>query len=416
MDPAPKTAAPAVAPPVTATATDPLHDAGRRAALKVAALVLLLGMAFVGARLLAHGGDATAFISAGDHVTDPAGAPTLTVKEDSDGYDGQYFHRLARDPFTQEAREFGTRLDRPAYRHQRIGYPLLVWAVTGGRADLVPAALIAVNLVALGGLAYGAARLAIEAGRPAQWGLVAAGWPGLIVALSYDLSEVLAASLLMATILAIRRGRWPAATALLLAAGATRETALILAVAIVAAAVLRCAPFRRWSRALTGTHDGPPVPLVVGLVPLAAAAAFRVFLTAGWSDVPTTGADIPSFVGVPFLALVRQLAAWVGSADAVDLYQFFQLVVVLAVLATLARGLWDTGAGRPHERLALVGALTILAMVPVWDRSVVFLRWPTEAVIFGFAVMVDARRVPIRQLLEGVGALAATTALVWISI
>lgn len=410
--------APHVVPTDRSTATDPAPAPrpGRRAALEVAALVLLLGTLFAGARLAAHDGDPTAFVSAGDQVTRPAEAPTLTVKDDSLGYDGQFFHRLARDPFTQEAREFGTRLDRPAYRHQRIGYPLLVWAVTGGRADLVPWALIGVNLVALGALGFLAARLALDAGRPARWGLLAAGWPGLLVALSYDLSEVLAATLLVAALLALRRRRWPAATALLLAAGASRETTLLLAIAIVAAAVLRRRPFGRWGRALAGTDDADPVPVAVGLIPLAAAVAFRAFLTAWWSDVPNTGPDIPSFVGVPLLALVRQLGSWAASGDVVDVYQLFQVVLVVAIVATLASCLRDLGAGRPHERLALVGALVVLAMVPVWDRSVVFLRWPAEAVVFGFVVALGARRFPIRPVLQGVGALAATTALVWVSI
>ncbi len=410
---------PVTSPAALPGATDPPPDRGRpqpdrRAALRIAALVLVLATAFVGARLGAHDGDPTAFVSAGDRVTRPAEAPGLAVKEDSDGYDGQYFHRLARNPLTRDAREFGTRLDRPAYRHQRIAYPAAVWALTGGRADLVPWALIGVNLAAVAALGYLAARLAQDAGRPAWWGLVAAGWPGLLVALAYDLSEVLAAALLAATLLALRRERWRSATLLLVAAGLTRETTLVLALAIVAAAVVRRWPPGAWARAVTG--DGAIPPVAVGLVPLAVAGGFRVALTWWWADVPTTGPDIPSFVGVPFVALARQLGSWVVGGDVVGYYQLFQVVVLLAVVVALGRSLLDREAGLPHERLALLATLVVLSMLPVWDRSVVFLRWADEAVAVGFVVALHARRFPIRPVLQGVGALAVTTALVWVSI
>src|SRR6478735_8050720 len=105
-----------------------------RSPLAVALLVLLAATLFAGARLASHDGDPSAFIVAGDRVTRPSEAPDLTVRHDDLGYDGQYFHRLARNPFSRDAREFGTRLDRPAFRQQRIGYPLVVWLVTGGRA------------------------------------------------------------------------------------------------------------------------------------------------------------------------------------------------------------------------------------------------------------------------------------------
>jgi hypothetical protein len=63
-----------------------------------------------------------------------------------------------------------------------------------------------------------------------------------------------------------------------------------------------------------------------------------------------------------------------------------------------------------------VAILLVVAMVPVWDRSVVFLRWADEPVILGFAVALGARRFQIRPVLRGVGLLAATTAVVWIAI
>jgi hypothetical protein len=287
----------------------------RTSAGAVALLVLLAGTAFVGARLWVHGGDASAFVAAGDEVTRPAEAPELTVRHDDLGYDGQFFHRLARNPFSRQAREFGTRLDRPAYRQQRIGYPLVTWALTGGRAPLVPWALIGVNLASLGVLALLAARLSLDAERPAWWGLVAAAWPGLLVALAYDLSEVLAGTLLLAVLLALRRRSWIWATLALTAAGLTRETTLVLAAGLLIAGIASSrVGDRRGVRHLLGNRPAT-APVWVGVVPIAVAGLFRVALTAWWSGVPDTGPAIPSFVGVPFLPLLRQLGDWVTTSS-----------------------------------------------------------------------------------------------------
>lgn len=71
--------------------------------------------------------------------------------------------------------------------------------------------------MATAALAAGAATLARGRGRSAWWGLVPTMWPGALVGLSYDLSEVMAAALLIATVLALRRSRWTFATVTLTA-------------------------------------------------------------------------------------------------------------------------------------------------------------------------------------------------------
>lgn len=381
----------------------------------VGLVVLLFATLFTVVRLGVHDGDPTAFVSAGDEVTDPALAPELTVKVDTAGYDGQYFHRLARNPVTRDQREFGTVLDRPAYRHQRIGYPLVTWMASGGgQAAAVPWALIGVNVAAMGALGVLAAQMARDAGRPAWWGFIPAAWPGLLVALSYDLSEVLAASLLAAALLTIRRERWVAATALLTAAGLTRETTLVVAAGVVGAALLGVLPVRGWWASFADRSRG--VPVLVGAVPLAVAGLYRLALTAWWRGVPETGAEVPSFIGVPFLELGRQIVEWLTQIEPVGLYQLFQVVVLLAVVIALARALKDHDAGLPHERLALVGYLVVMSMLPVWDRSVVFLRWADEAVLLGWALALHVRSFPIRPVLRGVVALSFTTAIVWVTI
>lgn len=407
----------------TAGRPDRADDPARRppfaTPLAVALAVLVAMGAFTAARLASHDLDPTAFVRAGDAFTSAELAPDVLVEPDDLGYDGQFFRRLAIAPLSFAERDHGTVFDRPAYRHQRIAYPVMAWVLAGGgRTGLVPWALIAVNLGAVVTAAYVAARLAVEAGRPASTGFIVGLWPGLLVALAYDLSEPVAAAGMLATVLLIRRRAWPAATATATVAALARETTLLLPIGILVAAVARSAPTpvrrRLRSMGLVATGDGPP--LLVAVVPMAVTGAWRLVIQGRWDDVPQRGPEIPSFLGIPFAALLAQVADWVGAAGPVDLYLLLQVILLVGVLLLLGRSLREPGAGLPHERLALIGALGVISMLPVWDRSVVFLRWADEAVIAGFAVYLASTATRTRPLVRMVGALWFTTALVWVSI
>ena len=389
--------------------------AGGPGAVGLVALVALL--AVVGLRLAAHDGDPSIFVLAGDGVTDPAAAPgNLHVEPGIRGYDGQAFYRFARDPLTRDRVADGIPLLRPAYRHQRIGYPLLAWAASGGgRESAVPTALVAVNVLAGAALAAVAAALARDAGRSPWWGLVPAGWAGFLVALSLDLSEVLAAALLLGALLALRRSRWAPATALLVAAALTRETTLLVPLALLAAALLARLPLRtgdQISRQEAGSDRQLErgVPVVVGVVPLVAYGAWRLALRGWWGPTPAAAGDVDAAVGVPFVGLARRL----GDLGALDGTGLLQLALALAGVALAATALGDRGAGRPHERLALAGALVLVAATTKWDLDVTFLRWTGDAVALGWLVALDAGTARLRRLAVVTAPLWAITALAWI--
>src|SRR5437870_36042 len=93
-------------------------------------VVALLYGSFISLRLAEQHADPSAFVTAGDRFCDPQQVPfNLRVLPTSDGYDGQFYYRLALDPFTRTRTAFGIQLDLPAYRQQRIIYPLLVWVL-----------------------------------------------------------------------------------------------------------------------------------------------------------------------------------------------------------------------------------------------------------------------------------------------
>lgn len=129
----------------------------------VGLLASALALAFVGARLAVPAdGDVSRLVVAGDEFTDPAAVePEIHVLEDSGGYDGQFFWRLAVDPLEWDtsAPHHGVQFDN-AYRPPRIVYPLLAWLAAAGQPGLVAYTLVGVNVVGCGVVAGLAARLA----------------------------------------------------------------------------------------------------------------------------------------------------------------------------------------------------------------------------------------------------------------
>jgi hypothetical protein len=182
-----------------------------------------------------HGYDFSYFVVAGDRFCNRETAPkSLTVLSNSDGYDGQFYYRLALDPFTSKVTDFGVRLDiPPAYRHQRILYPLIVWALSFGCIDCVPIAMVVVNLICVCVLGWLGGFFARSMRLHSLWGLAFPFYPGFLLALSRDLTDVLSATLLLASLICLRRESHLPAALLFILAILTRETVLLVAVGAV---------------------------------------------------------------------------------------------------------------------------------------------------------------------------------------
>ena len=114
----------------------------------------MLAAAFVVARLavVAHG-DITRFIDVGSAFALVHHVPHGITIVPGGGYDGQFYYRLALDPANLHRTAYGITLDN-GYRIQRITYPVLAWLLAAGQQAAVPYSLVAVNVVALGALAW----------------------------------------------------------------------------------------------------------------------------------------------------------------------------------------------------------------------------------------------------------------------
>ncbi len=157
------------------------------------------------------------------------------------GYDGQFYYRLALDPFNWNKTAFGITMDQ-SYRYTRIGYPVLAWVVSFGQHQAVPAALVAINLLGVAAMAFLGGMFARESGRHALWGLAFAAYFGLVISVGRDTAEPLAEACMLGGLLAYRRSKPVLATCLFAVGAVTRETILLAPAAI---AVTRLVAFAR---------------------------------------------------------------------------------------------------------------------------------------------------------------------------
>jgi hypothetical protein len=127
-----------------------------------------LGAAFILGYVALYGGHLSALVCADREKIGRPPFEAVKVGFPAQGFDGQYYYVLARDPW-HRTEAF---IDLPAYRHSRIVYPALAWLISGGDARALLWILPAVNWLALVGIAWLGALIARHYGRTPWWGLV----------------------------------------------------------------------------------------------------------------------------------------------------------------------------------------------------------------------------------------------------
>jgi hypothetical protein len=348
-------------------------------------LFFLAALAAIEGRLvLLDHRDITALLRVGSVYGHPGQVPRALYVFQHTGYDGQFYYRMALDPANLHKTAFGITMDAP-YRFMRIGYSALAWLVSLGQHAAVPYALVAINVAALGALAYLGGVLAQEAGRHALWGLLLAGYFGLMDSLSRDLTEPLGALCLIAGILAYRR-RHPLLAAAAFGYGVlTRETVLVVPAVLGVTRIIQIA--RR--RARPGADDlAWIVPAVVfagwELVVKAATGVFPILSDSGKNaGLPFSAAfsaiahnfahpstPVPSAPGavviwdIEFVVLALFAVAALLSlrATTVPVYERASFVVYLVVVFSLAPTNWDGYADlRSFVEVYLLAVLILLA-------------------------------------------------------
>jgi len=245
-------------------------------------LASLIGALYAGWRLAEADWDPLALAELGTRYA-------LGAADGSPGYDGQFNYYIASALSPQAVVEH---LDVPAYRYQRILYPLLARLLALARRAWIPWTLLGLNLIAH---ALGTAALAALLEGRGLNGLYALSyglWVGLIAPVGLDLNEPLSFALVIAGWLLLERRRPLAAAACLGLALFAKETALIFWFAALAAALFTS----RDRRLLAGLAAG-------GL----AFAGWQLWLLTQFGRIGLgSGGDMATpFEWIPFMGLWR---------------------------------------------------------------------------------------------------------------
>jgi hypothetical protein len=120
------------------------------------------------------------------------------------GYDGQFYYFLAVDP--KHGRDY---MDAPGVIYSRIGYPMVVRALSAGQPSIIPYTMVLVNILAAIGGTLAIAVFLKRRGLPPTLALLYGFFPGLAMAVLRDLTEPLAFGLAAAGLLAFNpRSKW----------------------------------------------------------------------------------------------------------------------------------------------------------------------------------------------------------------
>jgi len=296
----------------------------------------------------AKGGDASILIGVAENRVGRNPFEQIHVSLGKDGYDGQFFYAIARNPWRKFERSDG--VDCPPLRQARILYPVAGWLLSGGYPALLVWALPAVNLLAIGILAGGGAMLAVRRGFSPWLGFclplaVCAGLPAL-----RDLSDVLSASALGVLLIAWSlRAPWWTSTLAAAAAVFARDPNVAIALIALGGFV--------WRRDLTSA-----LGVVAALLAWAAWMITLRALYGTWSFTAVKG-DL----GMPGRGLWFCLTHLGGASRRVAMMNAACLVG-LAAEVTIVIWLFFGRGDRVLVLAALAGAgLAFLGDVPVYD-------------------------------------------------
>ena len=340
-------------------------------------LVAAAAGAFVFGMLRANDFDASWFVTAGDKYCDAARVPPgLSVRRNSDGFDGQFYYRLALDPVTSRPTDHGITLYVPALRHQRILYPLLAKLLSLGSPRLLPWAMIAVNFLALCLLGWLGGLYARLLEKHALWGVFLPLYPGSLLTLARDLVELSEVTLVVASLLLVRRGRHVAAALVLALAVLAKETALLVAVG----AALVCA--LDW---LKGRERR--VRWHYFAAPLAVFVLWQATLFYNWGEVPVFAGRVN--LAAPFEGFVGFLADAAEYRTPLQRRALPELLYLVAFAAAVLYCLRSTLASA-LEIIAwlLYGALALALSRAIWVEDWTFLRAVAEFCVLGAIILV----------------------------
>ncbi len=243
----------------------------------------LLCLVYVGIVILSNKGNPLALVTIGTRFSEGVAAE----QGGTEGYDGQFNYFIARNPET--ASQF---LDVPAYRFQRVLFPMLGRLLAFGQADLIPWSFLLINLVSLAVGTYLLEKLLVTYGVSRWYALTYGLTLGTLGSVRLSLSEPLAYALVMGGIILARNKRWLWAAVVFALAALAKETTLIF----VGAYGLYLLTQRDIKNAL-----------LLGIISVLPFAVWQLILkaTLGSMGIGSGGAMATSFELIPFAGVAK---------------------------------------------------------------------------------------------------------------
>jgi hypothetical protein len=322
-------------------------DVRRRASpLLVGSVGLAIGVAIALRLLVPSGMDPTVFLAFGEEApiqTEYARERVgeVTTRDDL-GHDGKFFFIQANDPWFLEPERNAAVLDRPAYRGERMLYPMIAGGFGLFPPGLIVWSMLVTNLLALAIGAALVARLAVLWDASPWLGLAVPLNVGLIFEIGMGGAGVVAYVFCLGALLALVDGRGWLGAFLFAAAALSREVMVAFAVGVVVLGWLQERRIR-WRMVIT---------------PIAAMALWYAYLRWRLVGFSGTGGGGEIFAP-PFMGMLRSFASWIQ--DPSDL--------ILNVTILFVVGMFTLRAFR--SRLPIVwGAIPFVALATVLSRYV----------------------------------------------
>jgi hypothetical protein len=234
--------------------------ANNRRGACISSALICLAIGFAWQALTVHynrGGKWSALFLTGSRFPVPPALATenLYVFPDSAGYDGQMYHYVAHDPLLRNG--FGKYIDSAQLRYRRILLPAFAFLLAGGRQAAIDGCFIACNLLFLFFGAWWLSRYFVLSGLSPAWSILFVATPAAVTSLDRLTVDLSLTALAMGfAYLAKIESRWRLYAVLVLA-GLSRETGLVLIAAYCASQLAR----HRFLQAMLYSTAGLPTAL-----------------------------------------------------------------------------------------------------------------------------------------------------------
>ncbi|GAP20097.1 hypothetical protein ADM99_09800 [Leptolinea tardivitalis] len=266
------------------------------------------------------------------------------------GYDGQFAYQIAVNPAGA-----APYLDIPAYRYQRIGYPILSRWLSLGNPGVIPWMMIFINMTSLTLGTLATEWLLTEHNHNRWFALVYGLFAGQLLSLRLDLTEPMAFMLVQWGVLFFDRKRLGWSGFFFALAGLTRELTLLFPAACTLSLLFHN---KKWKGAGWG------------LAVLAPFAAWQIFLfnwLGNWG-VNSGGERASSFEWIPFHGW------WGYHTPETQIFFLFSIFVLLVALIPATVGI-ITAIKNLWQRQCTAGVWILLA------NSLIFPFLPTSNVL-----------------------------------